>query len=69
MNNNILHEIFATETETSSMITYYNIILEITAKKFTKHKDFAKFMLIDENGTVIDLNGLNINFTIMFLWY
>ena len=26
VNNNILHEIFATETETSSMITYYNII-------------------------------------------
>ena len=67
VNNNILHEIFTTETKTSSMITYYNIIPEITAKKYTKHKNYAKFMLTDEDDVVIDLNGLNINFMIMFL--
>ena len=48
------------------MITYYNIIPEITAKKYTEHKGYAKFMLINEDGVVIDLNRLNINFTIMF---
>ena len=51
------------------MITYYNIIPEITAKKYTRHKGYARFMLIDEDGVVIDLNGLNINFTMMFLSY
>jgi hypothetical protein len=41
MNDNVLHEIYATETESGSMITYYNIIPEITAKKYTGHKEFV----------------------------
>jgi hypothetical protein len=62
----VLHEIYATETESGSMITYYNIILEMTTKKYTGHKGFAQFLLTDEDEEALDLNGLNMNFTLMF---
>jgi hypothetical protein len=65
-NDNVLHEIYATETESGSMITYYNIIPEMTAKKYTGHKGFAQFWLTDEDEEALDLNGLNMNFTLMF---
>lgn len=64
-NENVFHEIYATATESGSFITYNNIIPQITAKDFPNQKGAASFQLTNEDGKFINLNGMNLNFTLL----
>ena len=64
-NENILHEIYATEVESGSFITYNNKVPHLTAKNLANQKGSPSFQLTNEDGEFIDLNGLNLNFTLL----
>ena len=63
--NNILHEIYTTGTETGAFITYENKIPDITAKNFTFIHGNSTFCLTNEDDEVINLNSINLNFTLL----
>lgn len=63
--DNVLQEIFTSDTADYGYIFFSNINVESYAKKFVPGSNTFYFYLTDEDGNLIDLNGLNINLTIM----
>lgn len=64
-NNNILANIYVNNNASLSTINYYCQSPEFYAKNFVKNKSNSYwFYLADEFGEEIDLNGLNIVFTL-----
>jgi hypothetical protein len=63
--DNVLQEIFTTGIPTASFIKYNCVQYETYAKNFITKSDFFTFYLTDENGNNINVNGININITIM----
>lgn len=65
-NSNVLQEIYATSTPAGSTITYQS-----TSERYKKdineiNGNVFHFYLTNEDGLIMDLNGLNMNFTICF---
>jgi hypothetical protein len=63
--DNILHEIYTTGTEAGAYITYENKIPTETAKSFTFNHGNPWFRLTNEDDEIINLNGINLNFTLL----
>lgn len=64
--NNILQNITSTGNSDFSYITYQNFNLDMYSKTFTSNSSNSyRFTLTDEDGHVINLNGLNIVMTVM----
>ena len=64
--NNVLQEIFSNNTVPFSYITWYCPDVDLYSKPLVSAaNDTFSFSLADEHGTVIDLNGQNIQFTIL----
>ncbi len=66
-NDDVLLSFNSTRSVNYSSITYINYAPEFTAKAIkTDNSNSAHFYLTDENGVTLDLNGLNLNFTLCF---
>jgi hypothetical protein len=65
--DNTLQEIFTGGVPYMSYISFTNFTPEINAKKFINHGSVFQFSLTDEDGNNIDLNGVNMVFTLA-LW-
>jgi hypothetical protein len=64
--NNILQEIYTAGEPNYSMTTFLNPTPHEYSKKITTTKsNIYTFYLTDENGLMIDTNGININITLM----
>lgn len=63
--DNILQEIFTTGVPTASFIKYDCLQVEAYSKKFNNNADAYTFYITNENGTILDLNGVDVEFTIM----
>lgn len=66
-NDDILLSIDSSTSLNYASITYTNYSPEYNTKVLSsKHNNVYSFTLTDENGIVLDLNGLNLNFTLLF---
>ena len=64
--NNVLQEIYSNGEASYSYINFQNLCPHEYSKVLTNNMaDTFNFYLTDENGNIINTNGLNINFTIM----
>lgn len=64
--DNVLQEIYSNGEATYSYINFNNPNpKEYSKNKMTGTSNTFKFTLTDENGNIINTNGININFTIM----
>lgn len=63
--DNILQEVFTSETTTFGYIYWQNNDPKTYAKRYIPGSNIFQFYLTDEDSNLIDLNGLNINLTIM----
>ena len=64
-NNNILQNIISTQSNDFNYINWVNTIPETYAKDFIRDKaNLYNFRLVDEDKKPIDLNGVNITFTL-----
>ena len=64
--NNVLQEIFSNNTVPFSYITWYCPDVDLYSKPLVSAANsIFSFSLADEHGTVIDLNGQNIQFTLL----
>jgi hypothetical protein len=64
LNDNVLQEIYTTGVDYSSFIKYDCYSPELYAKDFVGKSDTYSFYLTDENGVLINTNGINMNITI-----
>ena len=65
-NNNILQEIYAADSADYSNITFLQQTVEAYSKDITYNSSNTyNFYLTNDNGDEIDLNGQNIDFTIL----
>jgi len=62
--DNVLQEIYTPGVSYNSFIRYECITPEFYAKDYVGKSDIYQFYLTDENGNMIDTNGLNINITL-----
>lgn len=66
----ILQELYASQTAFQSSIVYQTTDYHITSKQLSqndiKNNDTYRFSITDENGVIIDLNGINAVFTLLF---
>ena len=63
--DNVLQEIFTSDTTDYGYIFFNNINVESYAKKYIPGARAYNFYLTDEDANPINLNGLNINLTLM----
>lgn len=63
--DNILQEIFTTGVPTASYIKYDCLQLEAYTKKFNKDSGSYTFYITNEYGVELDLNGVDVEFTVM----
>lgn len=63
--NNVLQEIYTAGVATASYIKYDCYQLEAYSKIFNKNSGTYNFYLTNENGIPLDLNGINMEITIM----
>ncbi len=64
--NNVLQEIYTSGESTFSYVNFQNPTPQEYAKPMIGNKsNVYNFSLTDENGVVIETNGININFTMM----
>ena len=65
-NNNILQEIYAADSPDYSSVTFLQQTVEAYSKDITfNSSNTYNFYLTNENGDKMDLNGQNINFTLL----
>ena len=64
--DNILQEIYATDTQDYGNIVFVNPNIEAYSKTISsKHNNVYRFYISDENDVELDMNGLNVVFTLM----
>ena len=63
--DNILQEIYTTGIPTASYVKYDCYQLEAYSKPFNSKSDTYQFYLTDENDVPIDINGINIEITVL----
>jgi hypothetical protein len=65
VNGCVLQEINAAPSPDYSTIVYQNTCAEFYSKPINFGKNVYSFSLTNEDGEPLDLNGLNINFTLL----
>lgn len=65
--DNILQEIYTNGVPYMSYIIFENKIPKAYAKRISKQGNIFSFYLTDQYGNVLDLNGVNLHFTLL-LW-
>lgn len=65
VNGNVLQEINASPSPDYSTIVYQNTAMEYYSKPLNWGKNVYTFSLTNEDGDSLDLNGLNVNFTLL----
>ena len=64
--DNVLQEIYVGGVSYNSVIAFQNVCSIDYSKKVVKTGNVFNFSLTDENGNILDLNGVNMVFTILF---
>lgn len=64
-NDNVLQEIFTTNSQSFGNIVFKNKNVEEYSKPFIPSKNIYRFFLTDENNNKLNLNGSNFVFTLM----
>ena len=64
LTDNILQEIYTSGIAYGSYIPYLCVCPEFYAKDYVGKSDIFQFYLTDENGNIIDTNGINVNITL-----
>jgi hypothetical protein len=65
--NSVLQEILAGNEFDFSKISFYNLHPVLTAKPINLHSNIFHFYIVDDDGFTLDLNGHQVNFSLLVL--